>query len=84
MITVNINEAKAHLSSCLDKVARGEKVVICRRNQPVAEIRPLRAAVRKKRPIGLAGKEFPSFTIAGTFFEPLPPELLDGFAGETE
>lgn len=81
MINVNINEAKAHLSSCLDKVAEGEKVIICRRNRPIAEIRPLKKAVRKKRPIGLAGKEFPGFTVAKTFFEPLPPELINIFSG---
>ncbi len=82
MINVNINEAKAHLSSCLDKVAEGEKVIICRRNRPIAEIRPLKKTVRKKRPIGLAGKEFPAFTVAKTFFEPLPPELLNAFSDE--
>lgn len=82
MISVNINKAKAHLSSCLDKAASGEKVIICRRNRPVAEIRPLKQAARKKRPIGLAGKEFPSFTVADTFFEPLPKEMIDAFSGE--
>lgn len=35
---VNIHEAKAHLSELLAKVEAGEKVVIARRNKPLAEL----------------------------------------------
>ena len=41
MISLNINEAKAHLSKYLHAVETGETVVLCRRNVPVAEIRLL-------------------------------------------
>ena len=41
MIRVNVAEAKAHLSRYLESVERGETVVLCRRNVPVAEIRAL-------------------------------------------
>ncbi|MBI5438635.1 MAG: type II toxin-antitoxin system prevent-host-death family antitoxin [Nitrosomonadales bacterium] len=41
MISLNINKAKAHLSKYLHAVESGETVVLCRRNVPIAEIRPL-------------------------------------------
>lgn len=83
MINLNINEAKAHLSSYLARAAKGEKIVICKRNKPVAEILPIKAATtRRKRPIGLAAKDYPSFTIDNKFFDPLPEDILDAFTGQ--
>ena len=48
MVTVNLVQAKAHLSELLDKVEAGEEVVITRRGRAVAHIRP---AARPKRPL---------------------------------
>ncbi|RYG23476.1 type II toxin-antitoxin system prevent-host-death family antitoxin [bacterium] len=39
MKRVNIADAKAHLSEYLREVKRGETLVICERNVPVAEVR---------------------------------------------
>lgn len=78
MITVNIHEAKAHLSEYLARVEAGETVTICRRNTPVAELRPIRKPATEPRSIGLAkGK----VRISPGFFEPLDDELLDLFDG---
>ena len=41
MIQININEAKARLSKYTKMVKAGETVVLCERNKPFAEIRPL-------------------------------------------
>lgn len=42
MISVNIHEAKTHLSELLLKVeTRHEKIIICRNGKPVAELLPL-------------------------------------------
>ena len=41
MIKVNIAEAKTHFSQYIDSVEQGETVVVCRRNVPIAEIRPV-------------------------------------------
>ena len=49
MIMVNIHQAKARLSEFIEAVERGEQVWICKRNQPVAELRPL-AGKRTKPP----------------------------------
>ncbi len=76
VIMVNIHDAKAKLSEYLDAVASGERVVICKRNQPVAELR----AIDQKRtqPRLLAGGPH-HFAVPDSFFEPMPDEFLDAF-----
>lgn len=81
MISLNINEAKAHLSKYLHAVESGETVVLCRRNVPVAEIRLLPSKTSTSpRPVGLAqdrGELLPE-----SFFDELPKEILAAFGGE--
>ena len=43
-MTVNIHEAKTHLSRLLEQVAAGERVVISKAGTPVADLVPHRAA----------------------------------------
>jgi prevent-host-death family protein len=42
MPRANIAEIKAHLSSYLTRVERGEDFEICRRNVPIARLSPIR------------------------------------------
>ena len=72
-------EAKTHLSALVDRVAEGETVVICRRNVPAAELRPIPQPRRTRRPIGLLA----GFTVPASFFEPLPEELTSAFEGRS-
>jgi len=78
MIRLNIHEAKTHLSRYLDRVARGETVLLCKRNVPVAEIRPLPVERTGPRPIGLAKGEL---VVPADFFLPLPDDLQSAFEG---
>jgi prevent-host-death family protein len=78
MKVVNIYEAKAKLSEYLDAVSAGERVLICKRNQPVAELKAVPAARSHPRTIGKAAGQV---HVSSAFFEPLPGEVLDGFAG---
>jgi antitoxin (DNA-binding transcriptional repressor) of toxin-antitoxin stability system len=55
--------------------------VLCKRNTPIAEIRPLPQPRTRKRPIGLAAGEF---AIPASFFEPLPADMVAAFAGEPD
>lgn len=77
---LNVHEAKTHLSRYLARVEKGEVVVLCRRNVPVAEIRPLPRPRTAPRPLGLARGRF---EVPPEFFESLPEEVLDAFEGET-
>lgn len=80
MLKLNIHEAKTHLSRHLQRLMKGESILLCKRNVPIAEIRPLPALLRKKRPIGLdKGK----FQVSQDFFEPLPEEMLTAFEGKS-
>lgn len=41
-VNVNIHEAKTHLSRLLEQVAAGERVIISRAGEPIAELVPHR------------------------------------------
>ena len=77
MIRLNIHEAKTHLSKYLERLEKkGETIILCRRNQPIAEIRPLPKARKKMPPFGLAKGEV---EILPGFYDPLPDDILDAF-----
>lgn len=40
-MTVNVHEAKTHLSKLLDRVAAGERIVIAKAGVPVAVLSPI-------------------------------------------
>ena len=79
MIRLNIHEAKTHLSRYLKELAKDETIILCKRNIPIAEIRPIRPHREYQRPIGLAKGEF---EVTSEFFEPMPEEMFAAFNGE--
>jgi prevent-host-death family protein len=80
MFKVNVFEVKAKLSEYLDRAARGERIVICRYNKPVAELRPISESQIKPRTIGpIPGR--PTFDVAPSFFEPMSPDELEQWEG---
>ncbi len=77
--TVNIHEAKTHLSRLLKRVAAGHEVIIARAGHPIAKLIPI--ARPGKRPLGMdAGRDF---YIAPDFDE-LPDDLLAAFEADFE
>ena len=81
MIVTNIHEAKAKLSEFLDAVAAGERVVICKRNRPVAELRAVADVRTEPRPIGGAKGRL---AVPASFFEPLSDADLAAFDGDDQ
>ena len=80
MIKANIFQIKAKLSEYLDRATHGERIVICRHNRPVAELRAVDEVRTEPRPIGpLSGR--PTFTVPASFFDPLPSDELDLWEG---
>lgn len=76
MQTVNIHEAKTHLSRLVDEVVAGKEVVIAKAGKPMARLIPFIPA--KKRKLGLlAGK----LSVPADFDAPLPDEVLVSFEG---
>ena len=76
---LNIHEAKTQLSRYL-KLAEedGNSFVICRRNLPIAEVRPLPKKRSEPRPIGL---DEGLFVVPDDFNDPLPEWMLKAFEG---
>jgi prevent-host-death family protein len=65
--SVNVHAAKTHLSALLEKVERGEEVIIARSGRPVARLVPVREKER------IPGRFKPLADIPdAAFFEPLP------------
>jgi antitoxin (DNA-binding transcriptional repressor) of toxin-antitoxin stability system len=71
---VDIDQAKAHMSRLLERVALGEEVTIAEPEKPVAKLVPLGG--RQNRLLGSAKGEF---TVPDDFSDPLPKELEDLF-----
>jgi prevent-host-death family protein len=44
MLTVNIHDAKTHLSRLVDQAARGETFIIAKAGKPMVKVVPLEAA----------------------------------------
>jgi antitoxin (DNA-binding transcriptional repressor) of toxin-antitoxin stability system len=75
---INIHDAKTHLSDYARRVRKGERFILCDRNKPFAEIRPLSLTPDGKRPFGLAKGRI---HLPEEFNEPIP-EIEDLFAGK--
>jgi antitoxin (DNA-binding transcriptional repressor) of toxin-antitoxin stability system len=79
--TLNMHDAKTHLSGYIARLKRGERIILCRRNIPVAEIRPLPKDLASDRPRGLLKG---AATIPPAFWDPLPEDLQSAFDGRHE
>lgn len=75
--TINIYEAKTHLSKLVEQAAAGEDVIIGRGGKPVARLTRLAAPKRTIRFGVLKGK----VKVANDFDTPLPREVLAEFEG---
>ena len=75
---LDIHEAQTHLSEHVAKLEQGDRIILCRRNRPVAKILPISAPVTQPRPMGL-GKGLAE--VPDSFFDPLPGDILARFDG---
>lgn len=66
--TVNIHEAKTHLSRLIKRVMSGERIIIAKAGKPVAILSPYASVPDRRIPGVDAGKVM----IAPDFDEPLP------------
>ena len=69
MTTVNIHEAKTHLSRLVEQAAAGEEIVIAKAGRPVARLVPVDQTAPRKP--GLARGR-----VTEAFFEPLDADDL--------
>ncbi|HEX8212124.1 MAG TPA: type II toxin-antitoxin system Phd/YefM family antitoxin [Longimicrobium sp.] len=77
--TVNLYEAKTHLSQLVERAAAGEEIIIAKAGRPVARLMPLPPPSASRVPGALKGQIW----ISDDFDDPLPPDILATFNGET-
>jgi prevent-host-death family protein len=77
MRTVNIHEAKTHLSRLVDEVCSGEEIIIAKAGKPLAKLVALTATAKKRKLGILKGK----LRAPEDFDAPLPEEVLTSFEG---
>jgi prevent-host-death family protein len=76
--SVNVYEAKTHLSQLIDRAAAGEEIVIARAGRPVARLVPLAdSPSRRRSPGAWRGR-----VRIGDGFDELPAEVDAAFLGE--
>ncbi len=75
MRTVNMHEAKTHLSRLVEFAAAGEEIVIAKNGKPVARLVALSELREPRKPGALKGK----IRIAEDFDAPLPREIARAF-----
>jgi prevent-host-death family protein len=73
MISVNVHEAKTHLSRLLERVAAGEEIIISKAGKPMAKLSPLSKAQTDRVP----GLDKGVIQITEDFDAPLPEDLLE-------
>jgi prevent-host-death family protein len=73
--SVNIHEAKTHLSRLLVRVMAGEEVIIAKAGKPVARLVPYNELPEDRLPGTAEG----DIMLSPDFYEPLPEETLKGF-----
>ncbi len=77
MKSVNIHEAKTHLSRLLDEVSRGEEITIAKAGKPIARLVP----VMTSRPTRAPGFLRRHIRISDDFDAPLPEDVPRSFEG---
>ncbi len=70
MKTVNVHEAKTHLSRLLDRAHSGEEIVIAKGGEPYARLMPLLGRQPKRQAATLKG----TVVVDNRFFDKLPSD----------
>lgn len=76
--TVNIHEAKTHLSRLIDAVLGGQEIIIAKAGKPMVRLAPLKKRMQPRQPGALKGR----IRIADDFDAPLPDDVTAAFRGE--
>ena len=73
--TVNVHEAKTHLSRLLEEVRQGEEVVIARAGKPVARLVAVTEGPKQRQPGSAKG----TIWYSDDFDAPLPDDIQESF-----
>jgi len=71
--SVNVHEAKTHLSRLLDEAVAGEDIIVARAGKPIVRLTPVAS---EARPRGSLADVWPDLEPDGPFFDELPDDEL--------
>lgn len=77
MLTINIHEAKTHLSRFVEKAAAGEEIIIAKAGKPIAKLVPLHS-LPSRRSLGMFNGQL---NVPEDFDAALPDDVLLSFRG---
>ncbi|HLU50184.1 MAG TPA: type II toxin-antitoxin system Phd/YefM family antitoxin [Planctomycetota bacterium] len=80
MRTVNIHEAKTHLSRLLEEVSQGAEIIIAKAGKPVARLVPVTPSPSRRKLGWLVGR----LSVPEEFDAPLPEEVIAAFEGQVD
>jgi len=75
--TINLYEAKTHLSALVERAAAGEEIVIAKSGKPKAKLVPYRPPAGPRKPAHALG-----LTFIADDFDAAMPDLEAAFEGE--
>lgn len=79
METVNTHHAKTHLSQLLERVAKGEEIIIAKAGKPVARLTKFKPKERQFK-----GGQWKGLVRIGDDFDaPLPDEIAEAFGARS-
>ncbi len=79
--TINMHDAKTHLSKLVQRALDGEEIIISRDGKPLVKLTPVADGPTVKRQYGrLKGQVW----MADDFDSPLPPDIQRYFDGESD
>jgi prevent-host-death family protein len=73
-MTYNIHEAKTNFSKLVEQVQNGEKVIIAKSGNPIAQLIPFKNRLSKRIPGSAKGQ-----VVIKPDFDQLPEEIMEGF-----
>jgi prevent-host-death family protein len=76
--SVNVHEAKTHLSRLLDEAMNGDEIIIARSGVPLVRLVPIDQALR---PEGFVRGIWPDLELDAPFFDALPDSELNAWEG---
>lgn len=77
MNSVNIHQAKTHLSRLVEQAAQGEEIIIAKAGKPLAKLIPYQAPGKARKPGALKGR----IRMAKDFDAPLTAKELKRWTG---
>ena len=80
-VQVNLYEAKTHLSSLVERAAKGEEIVIAKAGKPIARLSAVKVAEEASKPMPFGQNLLGLPKLPKSFYEDIP---LEHFLGDED